>query len=206
MIRFLMTYLPLLIAAICAILLGIWMAGLRKEKRKEFLGNMGRLIVATLLSFSIALFSVSLSTGWQEEQERIATVARLFSIYDEVMKNLKRIDQLMYDYVRGEVKDIEFYLPRKRHVNLFVGCESYYRCSLVLQAKLGDMLHVVECLTIRIDRSGGKVDEKLLPELLGLKKDLTRCEKILEEVGREMHESTWEKQLQISERKGIVGY
>lgn len=206
MTGFLMTYLPLLVAAVCVILLGIWVAELAKEKRKEFLGNIGRLIVATLLSFSIALFSVSLSTKWQEEQEKIATVARLVAICNEARNNRNHIDQLMDHYAKGEVKDIRTYLPRKRHVDVFVGYESYYGCPLVLQTKLEDMLQSIECLTIQMSRSGGELDITLLAELHGLTLDLMRCERILEEVGKKMHESTWRQQSQISERRGIVGH
>lgn len=203
----LMTYLPLLIAATCAIFLGIWIVRLRKEKRKEFLSNILRLVVATLLSFSIALFSQSLASKWKKEQVRITMVARLASIYNELGGSLKSIERLGNDYTSGSVQNIQFYLPRTRHLDGFVGCESYYGCSLELQTRLGDTLHEAECLMIRVDQTSARVADitNIREELAKLAIGLERCRIILEEVGKEIHEPTWEEQLGISANKGIVG-
>ena len=206
MIDILTRYLPLLVAAICAILLGMWIVRLRKEKRKEFLSNILRLVIATLLSFSIALFSQSLSSKRQAAEATKTTVARLVSVYNELKNNRKNIDRLESDYARGSVENIQVYLPRTRHLVGFVGCESYYRWSLDFQTRLGDTLHKTECLLIRIDQTGARVaDISNIWEQFGdLATRLERCMEVLKEKGEEMHKPTWDAQLGISAEKGLV--
>jgi len=198
-----MTYLPLSIGAICIVLLGIWIVSVKKEKRKEFLTKIGMLIVATLLSFSIALSSVSLSAQWQVKQEKKATVVRLFSIHKEALENRSRIAQLIDGYIAGEVKDIQFYVLETRHIG-FVGSESYYRCSLTLRTRLEETLECLQNLNTWIGRSHGEVDQWLARGLRNGEKVLESCVRTVEKEGKKMDKATWTEEWQTWEKEKIV--
>ena len=196
--EFFMTLLPLVItAAGCGIGLLIWIFRQKKEERKEFGSEIARLTVATLLSFSIALFSVSFSARWEVEQERKLIVSKLVSMYGEARENQDRIGRFRNDE-GGEFKGFQWYRFKGAHADSFFPSGSCYRCSFRLQRLLGNVLDDLEPLDNQIKDlilSGGTIDLELAPMLENFEKTLDLYMGELETEGRKLDEKSWENKM-----------
>lgn len=203
-IEFLMRYLPLIIAAVCAFLLGLWFLFLKKEDRREFLNKIGILIIVTLLSFSVALFCVSVSAKWQVKRETKVTVVRIFAVHHEASKNRNRIGQLIDDHLKGEVKNIQLYMLDITHADGFVGCDSYYGCPAKIRRMLEKVRRLLKDLNISLRESRDEIDATLAGRLRKCEKLLGRCMEELERIGTKMNEPVWRKELEASREEDLV--
>lgn len=201
---FLMTYLPIILAGGCVIFLLIGIFRQKKENRKEFASETTRLILATLLSFSIALFSVSSSAKWQVGRETKVVVTRLVFMYGEAEENQGRIRRFRSDYLGGELKDIQYYMLKKGHAHSFFTSQFHYQCSFTLGRSVETVLEDVEPLNNDISLSGGIIHRTLAQKLEKFEGTLASYMRELEAEGRKKGEKIWETQSGARETEKIV--
>lgn len=174
MMEYPMIFLSLLIAGICATVLVIWTV-FKKERRKEFLREIGMLTLATLLSLSIGLFSLSVSARWQVKQRNEVTVVRLQYLKQEAVENRNRIASLIANYKMGEIRDIESYVLDITDADRFLGSESYYRCSSTFQESIQGMLKILKPLISWVRQSHGELGPMLTGGLFEADRALELC-------------------------------